>query len=302
MARLTPWALLVLALALAAGCASKPSVRFQAVFVDLDGTALGADYNVRPATARALARYRACGGHVGVATGRSIEQVRSHLRDLDPDLALILDNGAVTYSADGRRVLSVRRLPGDVVREAVAVLKGADGVKAIVLHDLGKATADRTSPDFDAYIAQVGLAPWIDPALEVRGPDQPVRVVALVAPERLEFVAASLRRTLGERARVMVPSGRTVHVVPVGVDKADAILDVAAAAGIAPADVLAFGDGGNDVGMLSRVGAGFAMGNAQPETKAAALGVIGAHDTDALARVIEALAIAPGCSRRSDNK
>jgi hydroxymethylpyrimidine pyrophosphatase-like HAD family hydrolase len=54
------------------------------------------------------------------------------------------------------------------------------------------------------------------------------------------------------------------------VNKATALAEVAAGFGVAAADVLAFGDGRNDIEMLRWAGRGVAMGDAPAEVKAAA--------------------------------
>jgi hydroxymethylpyrimidine pyrophosphatase-like HAD family hydrolase len=69
-----------------------------------------------------------------------------------------------------------------------------------------------------------------------------------------------------------------LDLVPEGVSKASGLSGVAAALGVAQADVLAIGDGRNDTEMLRWAGRGVAMGQAPDEVKASA---------DALTRPLE---------------
>ena len=57
--------------------------------------------------------------------------------------------------------------------------------------------------------------------------------------------------------------------------------------GLEREDVIACGDGLNDLAMIKYAGLGVAMGNAQPEIKAAADVVTGTNDEDGLVSVIE---------------
>lgn len=50
---------------------------------------------------------------------------------------------------------------------------------------------------------------------------------------------------------------------------------------------MAFGDDFNDLGMISTVGYGIAMGNAIPEIKAAAKDITGTNNQDGVARYLE---------------
>ena len=55
-----------------------------------------------------------------------------------------------------------------------------------------------------------------------------------------------------------------------GVDKGKGVKSVAKYCGFSISEVMAFGDGGNDISMLKYVGTGVAMGNAKDDVKAIA--------------------------------
>lgn len=61
--------------------------------------------------------------------------------------------------------------------------------------------------------------------------------------------------------------------------------------GIAQDETMAFGDGGNDIEMLSYAGIGVAMGNASDEVKAAADFVTASVDEDGIYRAVSELNI-----------
>jgi hydroxymethylpyrimidine pyrophosphatase-like HAD family hydrolase len=71
------------------------------------------------------------------------------------------------------------------------------------------------------------------------------------------------------------------------VSKSDALAWLAAELGVARAQVLALGDGINDVDMLHWAGLGVAMGDGHPEALAAADVVAPAFDQDGVAWAIE---------------
>ena len=58
-----------------------------------------------------------------------------------------------------------------------------------------------------------------------------------------------------------------VDVFPRAGGKARAVRRVLDMYGISPEEAIAFGDGGNDIGMLDAVGTSIALGNANPEVK-----------------------------------
>ena len=76
-----------------------------------------------------------------------------------------------------------------------------------------------------------------------------------------------------------------------GIDKATGMREFMSAYGYRAAEVAAFGDGGNDVAMLSAAGVGVAMGNACEEALHAADYVTAPVDEDGIARALGHLGI-----------
>jgi hydroxymethylpyrimidine pyrophosphatase-like HAD family hydrolase len=75
-----------------------------------------------------------------------------------------------------------------------------------------------------------------------------------------------------------------LDIAPEGVSKASALADVAEELGVAQADVLAIGDGRNDMEMLRWAGRGVAMGQAPLEVQEAADDVTETVANDGVAR------------------
>ncbi len=71
--------------------------------------------------------------------------------------------------------------------------------------------------------------------------------------------------------------------------KAEALRVLDEQEGIPPEAVVAVGDATNDLPMMEAAGLGVAMGSGMPEVIAVADRVIGGHDTDAIAELIEEL-------------
>lgn len=77
-----------------------------------------------------------------------------------------------------------------------------------------------------------------------------------------------------------------LEVIPLGVNKAEALANLTQMLGIDLSQVAALGDGHNDVEMLRAAGVGIAMGNASDEVKAAAEWVTGTNDEAGVAQAI----------------
>lgn len=78
-----------------------------------------------------------------------------------------------------------------------------------------------------------------------------------------------------------------MEIMPRGVDKAAALERMLMSLGCTREETVCCGDGFNDISMLAYAGTGVAMGNAQPEVKAAADYITATNDEDGLVEVIE---------------
>ncbi len=285
--------------------ASSPRLRFPVVYSDLDGTALDPANRVRPETLAALEAFRRCGGRFGIATGRSSEGAEATRAALRPDLPFIVMNGALTLTPDAKTALAVRPLSAEAVRRFLGAAQGLDGIEGIVVGFSHRMVQDRALPMLDGYFGEfdkrerkVCAAPACDFSREsLPAEEQALKILVVSTRAKAETVRSRLEVALGGEALAYLasPEDATIDIVPLRVNKGMAIAAALAPLGIAMADVLAFGDGDNDLEMLGQVGLGVAMGNGVPGAKAAALVIGGSHDTDAIARVLRRVAMTPAC-------
>ena len=75
-------------------------------------------------------------------------------------------------------------------------------------------------------------------------------------------------------------------VIAEGVDKSVGLAQMGAFFGIRQDEMMAFGDGGNDISMIRYAGIGVAMGNAGDEVKAAADYVTDSVDNDGVGKAL----------------
>jgi hypothetical protein len=109
-------------------------------------------------------------------------------------------------------------------------------------------------------------------------------------------LAARAREQVGHLVEVTYSSSEDalLEISALGVSKASALAGVCAARGIAPEEVIAFGDMPNDLPMLAWAGRGVAVANAHPEVLAAADEITAANDDCGVAQVLERLLAAIG--------
>jgi hydroxymethylpyrimidine pyrophosphatase-like HAD family hydrolase len=271
--------------------------------LDIDGTLLDPSDIVTPTVRDAITRARAQGVQVVFATGRRLSSTHPIVAELGIDLPLVLYNGSLVWSTEEHAPLheapfSPETLAAIVERTHAAMLDPVlqqgptrDTEERVVIGDAHPKTVagDRAilPPWFaDDLVAQVPCAalPLTPHVMKVTvfGPEPAVRAVT---SELGELGIATYHfgpSTWGSGP----PSWAGMLHMP-GASKARAVALLAADLGITMADVVAVGDGDNDLELLEAAGIGVAMGNAPAFVRARADEVVRGHDEDGVAEAIE---------------
>jgi Cof subfamily protein (haloacid dehalogenase superfamily) len=255
------------------------------VALDVDGTLIRyEDFHAPPSpdVTRAVAAVVAAGVPVVVSTGRSLHStvaVFDHL-GLRSGLA-VCSNGAVVVDLGTRTPVHVETF------DALAPVRYfVDHVPDAVLavEELGvgfrvtPGFADGAELDFDGHVTVVQHDELVQgpvTRLVVRWPNGDREQLRTLAEE---MGLPAVDYAIGYSA--------WLDIMPAGISKASGLEKVGFALGVAADDVLAVGDGTNDLEMLRWAGLGVAMGNAPDEVKAAADEVAGDVDDDGVATLL----------------
>ncbi len=152
---------------------------------------------------------------------------------------------------------------GDVNSTAACAMVAAKAGIPVAHLEAGLRSFDRTMPEEVNRIVVDGLSTWhLTPSA-----DADVNLLAEgVDPSRIHLVGNIMVDSLLKN----LDRARALDIAPAGVNKASALAGLATSMGIQAADVLAMGDGRNDVEMLTWAGRGVALGDAAPEVQATA--------------------------------
>ncbi len=265
------------------------------VVFDVDGTLIDWTGNVSLVTSRALAGLRAIGVPIALATGRPMAIAAHTIEHVGGADWIVCGNGSVLFEVSTGRMLRDRCLPGDVVLPIIHEMRRrVPGVGfAVELADI--------------IIEEAGFSRRVP---EPHTQDPVVDVVAMLPADlsqvrrlipfhddydhRLGELAAVAADLIDDRCQVQFGGLPIIDISPRGDHKAVALQVLIDHLGIVAGDVVAFGDGGNDIEMLRWAGTGVAMGNAHDEVRAAADAVTGHVDGEGIAVFLAPLLGAPG--------
>jgi len=266
--------------------------RPKVIALDIDGTllawieGLGATREVISEPVRtAIRRAAEAGAHIVLASGRSAHAM-TPIADLLglplPDrerLWIVASNGAVVTRYPPMEVVHEELFDA---REAVAKIMAArpDALVAVEERGLGY-RVNRPFPPGELTGDQI-------PATVEEMVAEPVARVVIRDPEASpeDFIALGSEVGL-EPTSYHVGWTAWLDLAPVGISKASGLSHVLDQLGLEPGDVLAIGDGRNDLQMLTWAGRGVAMGQASDDVKEVADFVTASVEEDGAALEID---------------
>jgi hydroxymethylpyrimidine pyrophosphatase-like HAD family hydrolase len=263
------------------------------VALDIDGTLLkwvdGQDEEygtIPPRTRDAVHRALDAGAHVVLASGRSphgmtrIADLLGLPRDGEDRLWVVASNGAVLLRYPPMEVVHEETF--DASSAVAAVLEHhPEALVAVEERGIGGYRVNRVFPDGELSGDQ--LITEVD---DIVG--EPVSRVIIRDPQATAEDFVELAGRLGLHGTDYVVGWTAwMDLSPVGVSKASGLQRVADELGVSSADVLAIGDGRNDIEMLRWAGRGVAMAQAVEEVREAADAVTATVHDDGAAVEIE---------------
>jgi Cof subfamily protein (haloacid dehalogenase superfamily) len=262
---------------------------FRLAAIDLDGTLLGPDKTISPENIAAVDRLHQSGVTVIIASGRRHQNSVRFQRQLRLSGPIIACQGGLIRDGESGNVIEAHFLPQSVTRQIIDEAEKRD-IQVIYYHLDHLYVAERNNQWVHLYEARVGERAEILPNLEQLDGRRALKLVWYGDPEILNKIRPEMSAHYGEKVDILSTERENLEFMPRGINKATALAKVAAELGVRPDQVLAFGDGENDVQMLAWAGMGVAMSHGSQAAINAAKRVSpkGPPET-AFARAVDAL-------------
>ena len=261
---------------------------FRAIALDLDGTLTNHDKVVTPRTRQALLQAESKGAIIILASGRPTYGIVPVAECLELEkrggYILSYNGGNIVNAKTGEKLFS-QFLPDAVIpilykyaKEKNHALLGYAGNEIIT-----------EMPD-DQYVKEESRINKmnirkVDNLLDALEP-HPTKLLMTGDPTDMIKAEEELVEILGEKMDIFRSAPFFLELVPKGIDKAQSLLRLLSKINLTPADLIAFGDGYNDLSMLNLAGVGVAMANAAPEVRADADYVTLSNEEDGVAAAL----------------
>jgi Cof subfamily protein (haloacid dehalogenase superfamily) len=245
----------------------------KAVFLDIDGTMVSFNTHcVSDETKKSLQEARKNGVKIFVATGRHRSDI-IHLDDLEFDGYMSL-NGA--YCWVGNRMVFKKSIPQRDLKTFIDYVEKEPKISCFFV-EADRVTVNFISEEVRQMIELVNFSPrTIVPVSELVDREM-FQLTAFFPVEREPRIMEMLPGCFASR---WYPT--FADIVVKGVDKSIGIQKMSDYFGFSKEEVMAIGDGGNDITMIKYAGVGVAMGNASAEVKQIADYVTATVDEDGI--------------------
>ena len=259
---------------------------YDLVAIDVDGTLLDSRNRLADDTLAAIRAVRARGIGVTVVSGRGLLQLGQWLERLELELPYIGSGGAFIADPLSGQVIEHSPLDRGVLATIVGLARA--GQVGIFFEEPDRFVGEACPEIIRSIHTIAGAEVFVTPDILRDTTIAPTKMFMTGDHARLVPIEAEIRR-------LQLPVNQSfaapiyLEVTRQGVNKGTALARLASHLGLPLERIAVIGDGGNDVSMFRRAGLAIAMGNAEPEVKAAADVVAPTNDDGGVAWALREL-------------
>lgn len=264
-------------------------MKYKLLVLDLDGTLTNSKKEITRHTKETLIKAQEAGLKVVLASGRPTYGVAPLANELELQKYegyILAYNGGEIIDWKTRELMYEKQLDSDLLPYLYRCAKENDF--AIVTYENEYVLTEK--PD-DEYVLKEALLnvmkiKKVDNFLEaVKHPITKCLIVG--EPSRLALLEKEMYEKLKDRMGVFRSEPYFLELVPKGINKAQSLSVLLEEIGMTKNEMIAIGDGFNDLSMIQYAGLGIAMENAQDVVKQAADFITLSNEEDGVAYAVE---------------
>lgn len=262
---------------------------YKLIALDMDGTLLNSQKQISQQNRDAIAKAKAMGVVVVLASGRPTEGMHSMLQELtmnsDQDFVLSY-NASFIQNMATKEVILNQHFNGKALKKLATLAKSLETNIHAFSPTLGLITP-KTSRYTEQEAHYNGLS-ITEMDFHLLDDDHPIiKAMFIDEPQQLDTVIARLSPTLYQQFTIVQSAPYFLEFLNPEANKGFGVKMLAEHLGIKQSEVICMGDAGNDYHMLKYAGLGIAMGNATDEIKTIADHITDTNDNHGVALAIE---------------
>lgn len=269
----------------------KGKKMYKLISLDLDATVLQSDHTISLQTVEVLRRASRQGVEVMINTGRTYTEARSYIQQLDFVKYVGLANGSVILDRSLNQFIRVESMPLDLIRKADELARPFREEVLLLVSGEQHTYADRLysqslGAEQHRRVCGEDSLRYIDDLTLSFGERFIAKGLLLGSNPTLRHIKEQLEAHFQDKIQLAFSLECALEILSPSMDKANALHRIMTVLGLSKNDVMAVGDGENDIGMLRAAGFSVAMGNAVDSLKAVADYVTLTNDEDGVAHAV----------------
>lgn len=261
---------------------------YKMLVTDIDDTLLNSHHQITEGNKRAIQSMLAAGYQVVLASGRppySVMKIAEELGLGDYQPYIIAFNGAVVQHLHTDEILYQQTLDLEEQTSLIQFLK--DHGLAVLAYQGNEIIVDHANEYTHVEEALTGLPTRYDETYCQQALGDQFKFIGVGDPTMVKRLESESGGRFGAKTRLTTSKSFYLEVVHQDVSKGTSLLKLCEHMGIHPSEVIAIGDGNNDLQMLQAAGLGVAMANGSAELRSAADEITLTNDDDGVAYIID---------------
>ncbi|WP_279210030.1 Cof-type HAD-IIB family hydrolase [Bacteroides nordii] len=264
-------------------------MNYKLLVLDLDGTLTNTKKEITTRNREILIQTQQQGTRLVLASGRptyGIAPLADELQMSQFDGYILSYNGGKIIDWKSKEILYANVLPNAVIPQLYECAK--KNKLAILTYDKECIVTENPEDEYvkkEAFLNKMEVRKSTDFLTDIHLPVPKCLIVG--DPDKLIAVESELSIRLQGQISVYRSEPYFLELVPLGIDKAQSLTVLLEKLDMKREDMVAVGDGYNDLSMIKFAGLGVAMANAQEPVKKAADYITLSNDEDGVAAVVE---------------
>lgn len=265
---------------------------YEILALDIDGTITDSNRELPEAVRQGLIDIQKAGKKIVLATGRADSGVAQLIQDLEMDKYgsyVATYNGAKLRQCDTGEVICNLTFPQEMIRPVFEVVRCYSDVDMTTVTTDAMYSYFKNEPNkytqLESGICGFPITKVEDPSLEIYFPVNAFLVTA--EPSILVTVCEQLNMIFSSVLDIYLSDPYFLEVMPKDISKAHSLGVLLEHLGMTQDNLIACGDGQNDISMIQFAGLGVAMENASDKVKNAADYITLSNDENGVLHVIE---------------
>ena len=252
-------------------------MQYKVLALDLDGTLTNNAKVITPRTKAALQAAADRGVRIVLASGRPTVGIEPLAKELELDRrggCILSYNGGKIIDCKTGETLVQHEFPPELI-DPVCTFARYWNVMPLTYDAKGIVTEDAANP----YVGEEARINKI--------PARQVENLLVGDPVDMPHVEELMQQKFAGKLSIYRSAPFFIETMPLGVEKSASLALLLKNMGLGPENLMACGDGWNDLPMIRHAGMGVAMGNAVPEVKQAAKYVTADNEHDGVGLAVE---------------